>query len=120
MIHDLGNALQLDFPDVLFEPRKATLAPAAADIAHQIAEVIRKNPGKQIRIEGHTDNTGSPDFNERLSRERAESVRRALVAEGLSSDLIEVQGFGSSRPIASNDTAEGRSKNRRVVVLIPK
>lgn len=69
---------------------------------------------KQIRIEGHTDSTGPRDFNMKLSKDRAESVKRYMVERGIKSSRLQTEGFGPDRPIASNDTADGREQNRRV------
>lgn len=73
-----------------------------------------------IELIGHTDNVGSDEYNLQLSRKRAETVAQYLVSKGISSDRISVSGFGSSKPVASNDTEEGRSKNRRVDIKFEK
>jgi outer membrane protein OmpA-like peptidoglycan-associated protein len=72
-----------------------------------------------VVIEGHTDSTGSETLNQKLSRDRAESVRQYLIQNGtLSADKISAKGYGSSRPLASNATASGRAVNRRIDVII--
>ena len=97
-----------------FATGSASLIPAAlAELSH-IAEVLEKNPTLKIQISGHTDSTGSDAINEKLSKQRAEVVRNQLVKDGIASDRIEAKGFGSSRPVASNQTSEGRASNRRV------
>jgi outer membrane protein OmpA-like peptidoglycan-associated protein len=74
--------------------------------------------GKPIRIEGHTDSSGSSNANLALSQKRAEAVRDALVASGVEASRITVVGLGSERPVAANDTAEGRARNRRVDIIL--
>ncbi|UCF38882.1 MAG: OmpA family protein, partial [Acidobacteriota bacterium] len=71
-----------------------------------------------LRIEGHTDSTGSPSFNQRLSEQRADSVFDLLVTQGVSSTRIRTAGYGMERPIEDNATSEGRTKNRRVEIII--
>lgn len=81
----------------------------------KVAETAKKYPTLKLRIEGHTDNVGDDASNMKLSQKRAEAVRTYLISKGsLDSNLIEAVGFGESKPITSNDTAEGRAKNRRV------
>jgi outer membrane protein OmpA-like peptidoglycan-associated protein len=78
------------------------------------AEVLRKYPKLRVRIEGHTDSKGTSAINLRLSSRRAEAVRDYLVSQGIPADRFDVEGFGPNRPVASNDTEEGRAKNRRI------
>jgi len=78
-----------------------------------IVRVLSENPGIQLRIDGHTDSKGSEAYNEGLSQRRADSVRAYLVNRGVGGDRLKTQGFGESRPAASNDSDEGRAKNRR-------
>ena len=77
-------------------------------------ETLRGQPGMQILIAGHTDSMGSDAYNLALSRGRAASVERYLIEQGIAPQRLRSQGFGESRPIASNDTEEGRRQNRRV------
>ncbi|MDW8012106.1 MAG: OmpA family protein [Bacteroidota bacterium] len=83
-----------------------------------IARFLKRRPEVVIRIEGHTDNRGSPAHNRRLSLQRAESVRRYLLRRGVSERQLLIAGFGSTRPIADNETEFGRSLNRRVEIVI--
>jgi outer membrane protein OmpA-like peptidoglycan-associated protein len=84
-----------------------------------LAKAIDERPWiQQLRIEGHTDNSGSPDFNRLLSLRRAESVKRWLVEHGISADRLQTAGYGPSRPIADNTTETGRAANRRVDFVI--
>lgn len=105
---------------VLFAINKYELTPAATSELNRVADRILQ-AGTQIEsvtINGHTDNTGSRALNERLSKNRADSVKQFMVNRGISSDLIETAGYAFDRPVASNATAEGRQANRRVEVII--
>jgi len=81
----------------------------------KVAEIAKKYPNLKLRVEGHTDSTGSADLNQTLSQKRADAVRNYLTSNGgIPGDQVVAAGFGKTRPIASNDTAEGRAQNRRV------
>ena len=94
------------------------MKPAALAELKAAAEVLEANPTIKIRVEGHTDSTGSAAINDRLSQQRADAVREQLVQDGVGADRIQAQGFGSSRPVGSNATAAGRAANRRVDIAI--
>jgi len=80
---------------------------------------IKKHPGAKVRLEGHTDSMGTDEYNQKLSERRAESVKKYLTKEGaVNKKMISTIGYGKTRPIASNDTEEGRAKNRRVEIVI--
>ena len=80
-----------------------------------MAETAKKYPRLKLRIEGHTDSTGSDETNKTLSQQRADAVKNYLVSQdGLAAEQISAIGFGESHPVASNETADGRSQNRRV------
>jgi outer membrane protein OmpA-like peptidoglycan-associated protein len=82
--------------------------------------VLYRYPETRIRIEGHTDSTGGEAYNQALSERRAESVKNELVAQNIAAERIQTVGYGLSRPVATNETPEGRQLNRRVqVVIIP-
>jgi outer membrane protein OmpA-like peptidoglycan-associated protein len=106
--------------DVLFDTGKATLKSGAREKLSKLAGILLAYPGTlTIEIEGHTDSTGSDELNNKLSLNRAESVRDYLVQSSVKGDRIKsVQGFGKSKPIASNDSSAGRQMNRRVEVVI--
>jgi outer membrane protein OmpA-like peptidoglycan-associated protein len=72
----------------------------------------------RIEVEGHTDSVGSDAYNQRLSEQRAESVRDYLLSQGLKGDILTAKGFGETSPVASNDTASGRQQNRRVELVV--
>jgi outer membrane protein OmpA-like peptidoglycan-associated protein len=115
-ITDRGVVVNL--PDVLFEFDRAALTQDAKGTVDEIAGVIRKSPNRRISVEGHTDRIGSDSYNQRLSERRAESVAGALERDGVSRSQLSVRGFGKSHPVATNDTAAGRARNRRVEVII--
>jgi outer membrane protein OmpA-like peptidoglycan-associated protein len=104
--------------NVLFATGRSELLPGAMDSIDRLASYLEKSPEETVLIEGHTDSTGSDETNRRLSRDRADSVRSALIAQGVSPSRIEAVGLASSRPVASNDTAAGRQQNRRVEIII--
>jgi OOP family OmpA-OmpF porin len=98
---------------VKFDYDKSNIKPMYNSNLDNIVTILKKNPGLMIRIEGHTDNKGSMNYNMRLSLERAKSVRDYLVKKGIEKKRLSVSGFGFSRPVKPNDTAEGRAFNRR-------
>lgn len=106
--------------DVLFEVDKAELKPGAIRNLGALVDFLQAYPDRLIRIEGHTDSTGSADYNLGLSRRRADSVRELLVSRGIEADRITVEGMGEAYPVAPNDTAAGRQQNRRVEIVLLK
>lgn len=106
---------------VQFDVGKATLLPASFSLLDEVAKVMKDNPQiALVQVEGHTDSTGSPDFNRTLSQGRAESVVKYLTGKGIKSARFEAKGFGPDRPIADNTTDAGREANRRVEFNIAK
>jgi outer membrane protein OmpA-like peptidoglycan-associated protein len=104
---------------VLFGSGQSALLPGAMMKLNEVADALLKgNPESKIVVEGHTDSQGSASLNQDLSVKRAQSVRDYLVSRGIASDRITAQGIGSSRPIAPNNTAEGRADNRRVEIVV--
>jgi outer membrane protein OmpA-like peptidoglycan-associated protein len=112
------RGLVISLSDILFDVGKSTLKPGAQASIGRIAVVLRQYPQHQILVEGHTDATGGDDFNLQLSRDRANSVRTELVAGGVDASKIAAEGFGETRPVATNDTPAGRQQNRRVEIVI--
>lgn len=104
--------------DVLFETGKAELMPGAVTMVHRLARFMQQYQDKRVLIEGHTDSTGSASFNLRLSEDRANAVQNLLLSEGISNNRIETIGYGMSKPVATNNTVEGRQRNRRVEIVI--
>ena len=99
---------------VNFELGKAVLLPVSKDILRDVAASLITNPDVRVEVAGHTDSTGSRALNERLSLARAESVKAFLIENGVAADRMEVQGYASTQPVATNKTASGRAQNRRV------
>jgi outer membrane protein OmpA-like peptidoglycan-associated protein len=99
---------------VNFELGKAVLLPISREILQEVARSLVTNPQVRVEVAGHTDSTGSVAVNERLSLARAESVKAFLVENGVTAERMEVQGYASTQPVASNRTASGRAQNRRV------
>ena len=100
---------------VQFETGKADLKEVSHSLLDEVAKMLKDNPQVElISVEGHTDSTGSPDFNRKLSQDRAESVAKYLTSKGVKAARMEPKGFGPDRPIADNETDAGREANRRV------
>lgn len=115
----IQNVLEVTYRgDVLFDFNSSVVKPGAYPEIDRLARILREYPDTKIRIEGHTDNIGSEEYNLRLSQRRAEAVRDLLVAKGVSPSRITAIGYGESRPKASNDTSYGRQLNRRVEIFI--
>ena len=104
--------------DVLFDFGKYTLRPGTREKLAKVSGILLAHPGLRVEVEGHTDSVGSEEFNQRLSEQRASTVRDYLVAQGIPSDTVTSRGFGKSQPVATNDTAEGRQQNRRVEMVV--
>jgi outer membrane protein OmpA-like peptidoglycan-associated protein len=114
---ETGNVgREITLGDMLFKVGKADLNAQGQKAVGELATFLKNNPDRNVTLIGHTDSTGSAKFNNKLSRERAESVKTALVSNGIPNDRIAASGRGEADPVASNSTAQGRQKNRRVVV----
>jgi outer membrane protein OmpA-like peptidoglycan-associated protein len=103
---------------VLFASNKSQLLPGAQNSLNQIAEALKDQDDKRVLIEGHTDSRGSDATNQALSKARAESVGSYLISHGVPAERVTTAGLGPSRPVADNNTAEGRANNRRVEIVI--
>lgn len=113
------NQLKLDIPsDISFDTGRSDIKSNFAPILDRFAEGLRGNPNAEVRIIGHTDSTGSDAINDPLSLRRAESTRNYLTMRGVGGTRIQVQGMGSRQPVASNDSADGRARNRRVEIFV--
>ncbi|MEO0792278.1 MAG: OmpA family protein, partial [Pseudomonadota bacterium] len=104
---------------IRFRSASATLSRRSKGTIAKLAATATGCPNTLILIEGHTDASGPEDLNKRLANERAATVRRALVAAGVSADQLRAEGFGEEKPIANNRTPEGRALNRRIEFSIP-
>lgn len=102
---------------VTFASGKSTLEPSSEIILEQAYNTLIENPDIVVEIQGHTDNTGKRATNLKLSQARADAVKAWLVKKGISSERIVTKGYGPDKPIADNNTAEGRQKNRRIEFL---
>ena len=105
---------------VLFDVDKydVRVHPEAEEVLKNLAIVLKEMDVKNFEIDGHTDSDGSDEYNQVLSEKRANSVKNFLVSQGVTAEIT-TKGYGESKPVASNDTAEGRQKNRRVEIIIP-
>jgi OmpA-OmpF porin, OOP family len=112
------RGLVVTLEDVLFKVGGADLEPGAQMELLRLAEYLKRNPDRNVLIEGHTDSTGSAERNLWLSQLRAQSVESFLVVHGVAADRVRAVGYGETRPEAPNDTAAGRQQNRRVEIVI--
>jgi len=115
---DTPRGLVVNMADVLFDTGKYNLRAEAREKLARFAGVVLAHPSLNLAVEGHTDATGSDEFNQKLSEQRAESVRAYLVEQGLPQANITAQGFGKTMPVADNGTAAGRQQNRRVEIIV--
>jgi outer membrane protein OmpA-like peptidoglycan-associated protein len=115
---DSARGLIVNMSDVLFDTGSYTLKPGAREKLAKISGIVLAHPGLTLEIEGHTDSVGSDEFNQQLSERRADSVRDFLAQQGVPASSITARGFGKTQPVASNDTAEGRQRNRRVELVV--
>lgn len=115
---DTARGLIVNMSDVLFDTNQATLKPGAKEKLAKVSGILLAYPSLHLTVEGHTDSTGSDDYNQKLSERRADSVREYLVSNGIADNNIEAHGYGKTRPVATNDTAAGRQQNRRVELVV--
>lgn len=116
---DNGQAILVNLPDgVTFDVGSATLKPAFRETLDKVAASLIEFPDSLVDVYGHTDSTGSDSFNQTLSENRARTVMNYLISRGVPAARVRSQGFGETMPVATNDTAEGRAKNRRVEIKI--
>jgi outer membrane protein OmpA-like peptidoglycan-associated protein len=108
----------MNMSDVLFDFNKYTLKSEAREKLAKISGILVAYPGLKLQVEGYTDNIGSEEYNQKLSEERADSVRDYLVSQSVVSDNVSAQGFGKTDPVADNSTDAGRAQNRRVELVV--
>lgn len=115
---DSARGLIVNMSDVLFDTGSYTLKPGAREKLAKISGILLAHPGLNLQIEGYTDSVGSDEFNQQLSERRADSVRDFLAEQGVPATSITAKGLGKSQPVATNDTPEGRQRNRRVELVV--
>lgn len=114
-----GEALKITFDSgILFATNSSTVSEASKSALRNFSNTLKENPDTYIKIVGHTDNTGRVDYNQTLSEKRAQSVYDYIMYQGVSNTRMTFEGRGIHEPVASNETVEGRSLNRRVEILI--
>lgn len=117
-VREEKRGLIISLSDILFDFGKATLLPGTQSNLTQLAKILSGYSDRRIIVEGYTDNIGTDAFNLQLSEARAESVRNVLIDHGVSANMISAMGYGTSKPVASNETAAGRQQNRRVEIVV--
>jgi len=116
---DTARGLIINMSDVLFDTAKFSLRPSARERLAKVAGILLGHPGLKLEVEGHTDSVGGEEYNQRLSEQRAGSVRDYLILQGMTEmNSTPAKGFGKSQPVATNDTAAGRQLNRRVELIV--
>jgi outer membrane protein OmpA-like peptidoglycan-associated protein len=115
---DTPRGLVVNMADVLFDTARFDLRPIAREKLARLSGIVLAHPGLNLDIEGHTDSTGSDEFNQKLSEQRADTVRKYLIEQGLPDSSLTAAGFGKSMPVADNSTAAGRQQNRRVEIIV--
>jgi len=113
-----ARGLIVNLSDVLFDTASSNLKPGTREKLAKVAGILLSHRGLKLQVEGHTDSVGSADYNQRLSENRAISVRAYLVEQGIAPNSIGTAGFGETAPVASNDTPTGRQQNRRVELIV--
>lgn len=116
--HESARGLIVNMSDVLFDFNKFTLKSEAREKLAKVSGILLSMPGLKLQVEGYTDSVGSEDYNQKLSEERAGSVRDYLVSQGVGMNNISAAGYGKSSPVADNNSAQGRAQNRRVQLVV--
>lgn len=112
-----GGRIVLGEKEIHFATNQAAIPADVEPALMRVAKTLKDNPAWRVRIEGFTDNVGSRAANAQLSQQRADSVKNWLVDHGVDQSRVHARGFGESRPVASNDTEDGRARNRRVEIV---
>lgn len=115
---ETARGLIMNMSDVLFDFNKYTLKPDAREKLAKVSGILLAYPNLQVQVEGYTDNIGTEEYNQKLSEERADSVRDYLVSQSVTQNGITAQGYGKSDPVADNSTNAGRAQNRRVQLVV--
>jgi outer membrane protein OmpA-like peptidoglycan-associated protein len=118
-VQRIGEGIKITFDSgILFDIDKSELRPVSQTNLAELAKILNKYPDTNILIEGHTDSTGTDDYNMTLSKDRAQAVALYLATVEVKSTRFSTAGYGETQPIVMNDTPEGRQKNRRVDVAV--
>jgi OOP family OmpA-OmpF porin len=117
---DLEKDCHVALYGVLFDFNKATLRPVSDALLERVLALLQKSPSLAVEIQGHTDNVGDADYNQKLSEQRAAAVVKWLATHGVAARRLSSRGYGKTQPVADNGTDEGRAKNRRVEIADPK
>ncbi len=115
---DTPRGLVVNLPDVLFDINQYALRPVAREKLARFAGIVLAYPGLNLDIEGHTDSTGTEDYNLKLSQRRGDSVQKYLLDQGLTPEIMTVRGLGEADPVGDNKTVAGRKLNRRVEIIV--
>jgi len=115
---DSARGLIVSMSDVLFDTGKYSLKPGAREKLAKVAGILLAYPGLNIQVGGYTDNVGGDEMNQKLSENRAGSVRDYLVQQGVATNSVTARGFGNTLPVTTNDTSTGRQQNRRVELVV--
>ena len=115
---DTARGLIVNMSDVLFDSGKYSLRPGAREKLAKISGIVLGHPGLRLEVEGHTDNVGGDEYNQRLSENRGTAVRDYLTHAGIPESSVTSKGLGKTDPVVSNDTAAGRQQNRRVEMVV--
>ncbi len=112
----LPNSIEIHEKNIVFGSNSSVIHKSSTKSLDAILKIIKQNPNTKYTIHGHTDNTGPEDYNEYLSRARANAVKKYFTNRGIANNRLEAKGFGSKSPVATNNTPEGRAENRRVEI----
>ena len=108
----------MNFDRINFQTGKAELTLDSREQIANISAILRAYPNVELKIGGYTDNTGGLALNQKLSESRAKTVENALISQGIDQGRLASEGYGPQHPVATNDTAEGRAKNRRIALRV--
>lgn len=114
----LGQTIVLNH--LIFELGKAVINPKSFSELDEVAAMMKENSKVVIQLEGHTDNKGNAEANQKLSQSRVEAVKKYIISKGVKKDRVKTKAFGGSQPVATDDTEEARAKNRRVEMRVLK
>jgi OmpA-OmpF porin, OOP family len=116
---ELKKSCHVALTGVLFDFNKSTLQPASDPVLQKVADLASNDPALKLEVQGHTDNVGSDAYNQTLSEARARAVQDWLIKHGVPAGRLTARGYGKAKPVADNDSDEGRAKNRRVEIANP-